>query len=608
MRLFHQASSEGSEDPFADPTAPEKIQVVHGFNLVELKNPESFHDMELLRDVISDPESLVPFPPEQDTKGGLRDFGNPEVLSWDSGGQSVYALFSYQRGEIAFVSDTASLIYGVSKPAYKKLTKTLFHTALDSPPIPEKAATLEEAKPSLQLLGATKKIYLHEGLPKEGTAAFDDAVRDGTARELGRFYFYQPYRDPGIDEKESATLKELLLDGDTLHPWEGEKECEGFHPDYAVRWGNDENPAVLQICLGCGEAILLQSNKELRYDLGLKAQEDFKKLLPVVNRGLNRTLREIWAAVDMEREKTVPGYKKLVDKATPVSASSRWRESLREGAAIKIHEGVPRMMSSWAFDEEMKRHDVTTIAGHGFYAPAINAKKADALREVIADAKTYEKFVSEKECGGFHPDFGVSWKSGDELVHALFCYGCGEAIFTNGKITVRHDLDFEAIRQLYPLFGAYASKRPAPFTPDDPEEILSFQKALKNGAEITVMAGLPREDDPSHGEESKRGDVRKIANEWFYQPGSPAANPDELRRILTDESLTNSFAGKKGGSYFHGDYAVSWMENGERVDLIICLDPPELIFSRGNQELYYGLSMSFEDDLKKALEPHRKTK
>jgi len=105
---------------------------------------------------------------------------------------------------------------------------------------------------------------------------------------------------------------------------------------------------------------------------------------------------------------------------------------------------------------------VRTLDGQRFYTPGVTANDPAGIAGIVSAAGTYHRFSGAKECGGFHADFALSWRSGEAEVNLLICYGCHEVLFTDGTTTLKYDLDHEAGRRLRQLLTVYGKKRPMP--------------------------------------------------------------------------------------------------------------------------------------------------
>jgi hypothetical protein len=88
------------------------------------------------------------------------------------------------------------------------------------------------------------------------------------AKETFDLHGYAFYREPLVLKAEDAEkLKALLADETQFSPFEGEKKCGGFHPDYAVEWTVEGQVYQCLICFGCFEVKMYGPGGETRLDI-----------------------------------------------------------------------------------------------------------------------------------------------------------------------------------------------------------------------------------------------------------------------------------------------------------------------------------------------------
>ena len=118
------------------------------------------------------------------------------------------------------------------------------------------------------------------------------------------------------------------------------------------------------------------------------------------------------------------------------------------------------MVEAGLLKTEKKRKDTIKLSGFPFYTPkvAVSDKIAKTLKQIVAAPTSYAVFSGEKRCGGFHPDYAVTWFDGDKEYAILFCYGCVEALIVDGQKTYRYD--FKKQDDIRRLLTAFKAKRP----------------------------------------------------------------------------------------------------------------------------------------------------
>jgi hypothetical protein len=152
----------------------------------------------------------------------------------------------------------------------------------------------------------------------------------------------------------------------------------------------------------------------------------------------------------------------ITTKKTAVAATDDIRTSLNKANHIFIYEGLPhQLFESDALKEEKKREDTTMLGGFPFYTPRIevNGELIGILKKIVAESQNYAEFTGEKRCGGFHPDYALSWTDGTKDYIILFCFGCVETVVVDVRKSYRYN--FKRMAELKAQLGQFRSKRPA---------------------------------------------------------------------------------------------------------------------------------------------------
>ncbi|MEQ1934095.1 MAG: hypothetical protein ABL962_09475 [Fimbriimonadaceae bacterium] len=148
-------------------------------------------------------------------------------------------------------------------------------------------------------------------------------------------------------------------------------------------------------------------------------------------------------------------------KSPAKEASADYRTTLAATKALSVFEGLPHQ--TWDRDllaQEIKREDKTKIWKYPFYTPSVLATNADELKQLLSSPDAIEVYGGPKLCGGYHPDYCLSWEAEDKTYNALICFGCHEVVFFDGKATLIYDLHGDAHKRLKELLSIYAKKRP----------------------------------------------------------------------------------------------------------------------------------------------------
>ena len=108
-------------------------------------------------------------------------------------------------------------------------------------------------------------VNVYEGLPHQGFEShllLSESKQNDT-KEIGAFRFYTP----AVAATNRDVLKGILSSAETIQVFRGEKECGGFHPDYAVEFSSEGGSRyVVLICFGCREIIYCDGKNKHRYD------------------------------------------------------------------------------------------------------------------------------------------------------------------------------------------------------------------------------------------------------------------------------------------------------------------------------------------------------
>lgn len=137
-------------------------------------------------------------------------------------------------------------------------------------------------------------------------------------------------------------------------------------------------------------------------------------------------------------------------------------QSLKKTDELFVYEGLPHPgRENPSFEKERKRDDVRQIDGHWFYEPKVSVRGENRgrLMNMLFDQSGFrvpDPNVEPKDCGPFHPDYAIAWKSEGEENYLMICYTCGEAkLIGEGKT-----LNYEVYSNLQEVLSEFQSKRP----------------------------------------------------------------------------------------------------------------------------------------------------
>ena len=137
-------------------------------------------------------------------------------------------------------------------------------------------------------------------------------------------------------------------------------------------------------------------------------------------------------------------------------------QSLKKTDELFVYEGLPHPgRENSSFEKEKKRKDVRQIDGHWFYDAKVKAAgdTRDRLMNLLFDESGFsvpDPNVPPKDCGPFHPDYAISWKSEGEENYLMICYTCAEAkLIGEGKTAT-----YEVYSNWQEVLYEFQSKRP----------------------------------------------------------------------------------------------------------------------------------------------------
>lgn len=150
-----------------------------------------------------------------------------------------------------------------------------------------------------------------------------------------------------------------------------------------------------------------------------------------------------------------------IGKPAPVSAAAGVLAELRATEQVRVYEGLPHQAhEAEVLQKELRRRDVTRIGGYPFYTPSKPARNASVLRRILGDPGSFAMYRGPKTCGGFHPDYAVTWQAGGPTRSALICFGCGEMLLSADGSWLPYNIRDRALAELRTALAPYAAKRP----------------------------------------------------------------------------------------------------------------------------------------------------
>jgi hypothetical protein len=131
--------------------------------------------------------------------------------------------------------------------------------------------------------------------------------------------------------------------------------------------------------------------------------------------------------------------------------------------SLTLYEGLPHQ--TWETDQyqhELAAKKTVQLHHYPFYERTLSVGEPDReeLRHLSASAETYFTFSGEKSCGGFHPDYCVTWFDGAVVYELLICFGCDEMKLYSPMQYLRFDIRGSACGRLKAVLSKYRDQRP----------------------------------------------------------------------------------------------------------------------------------------------------
>lgn len=158
-----------------------------------------------------------------------------------------------------------------------------------------------------------------------------------------------------------------------------------------------------------------------------------------------------------------PELARLPREETSLKDIATFFEAVGSADTIIVYEGLPH--PTWdreVFQSESKRRDLIRFAGYTFYAKPLGISPADErkLTEIALRREAHVSFGGYKLCGGYHPDYAVIWKRGDEVSGSLICFGCHEWKNFTPVGRLYEDIEQSAYKDLQTVLSKYSINRP----------------------------------------------------------------------------------------------------------------------------------------------------
>ena len=140
--------------------------------------------------------------------------------------------------------------------------------------------------------------------------------------------------------------------------------------------------------------------------------------------------------------------------------------TLRQAEKLTFYEGLPHQhFESDSLKAEKKAKPTIELHGFPFYEQLLQFKPGDEekLKAMLADKGfcwLHHPGDGEPDCGGFHPDYALTWTAAGKSYEALLCLGCAEMRIYGPIGEVRYFMPSEPWRRLKELLKPYRQNRP----------------------------------------------------------------------------------------------------------------------------------------------------
>lgn len=89
--------------------------------------------------------------------------------------------------------------------------------------------------------------------------------------------------------------------------------------------------------------------------------------------------------------------------------------------------------------------------GHAFSHSATETSTVIKIAALLSDHTSFEPWLGEKGCGGFHADRYFRWTEDSQTWEVLLCMGCHEALLFHSGQSLRCDISREAAKAIQTL-------------------------------------------------------------------------------------------------------------------------------------------------------------
>ncbi len=274
--------------------------------------------------------------------------------------------------------------------------------------------------------------------------------------------------------------------------------------------------------------------------------------------------------------------------------------AIRNCEALTLHEGLPH--PRWEpelLEQELQQKETIQIHGFHFYRAPLEVKLAEKrnLRRLCSQARSFQPYSGSKFCGGFHPDWCLTWKNGDAVYQVLVCLGCQEAQIHGPTSGLWTDFAPHAAGDLKYWLAKYGRQRPPSQAEEKAEEARfasqrdPLLQTIFHAESLQLFEGLPRPNRWQPATPPVRRPRFKLRGYTFYRPAiePSAADFPKLFDLCTASASFTPYHPKFCGG-FHPDWLLVWQRDQRQYRMLICFGCHEVIFDWDRQSLQGDIS------------------
>jgi hypothetical protein len=168
---------------------------------------------------------------------------------------------------------------------------------------------------------------------------------------------------------------------------------------------------------------------------------------------LNERILFRWTDIEERLKRAAKAFTKIGPVAKSIVSSKE----------IQLFEGLPHQYwEKELLDEELKSKRIVQLYDFPFYQEKRAMAEADAavVRRILSDVRSVEAWRGEKLCGGYHPDYLLEWRAGEEVYQVQICLGCHELKFFAKDLKIDCDVHQDACEKLATVLKKYQKNRP----------------------------------------------------------------------------------------------------------------------------------------------------